>query len=138
MQRWCFGEADDAKVAGMNGEQQPGLCVDRRLVVLQPGAVGGAHLDEPCSTLPHDIWHTEATADLYEPAARTNPPASRRQCRQHEQPRSSVVVDCQRIRRSGQLTYEVAHMNVPGAALSRLQIKLQICVAMGYRGHSRD
>jgi hypothetical protein len=50
----------------------------RGAVVVEVGAVGGAHLGEPRAALGHDVGHAEAAADLDELAARDHRVAARR------------------------------------------------------------
>lgn len=59
-----FGEADDAEVAGVDGEEQGCVGGDGGLEVAGAGAVGGADFDEAGAALAHDVGDAEAAADL--------------------------------------------------------------------------
>ena len=74
-----FGEAFHAVVRRMHFEHQAGVRTDGALVVLGPGAVCGAHLEDAGTSCGDDLGKPERSPDLDELAAETTasfPPAN--------------------------------------------------------------
>jgi hypothetical protein len=59
-----LGESDDAEVAGVDAHDSARPFSDRALVVTEVRAVSRAHLDQARAGLAHDVWDSEAAADL--------------------------------------------------------------------------
>jgi hypothetical protein len=88
-----FDEAHHPVVRRVHLEDEGGVGPDRGCVVGGPGAVGGAHFDEPAAGLGHDLGHPEAAADLDQLAPGYDDLTAAGQRRQREQHRRRVVVD---------------------------------------------
>ena len=124
-------EPPEGEVAAVDLQQQRGVGVDRRLVVAQVGAVGGADLDQAHTRRRHDLGHAERAADLDQLAARHDRRSALREPREHEQHRGGVVVDDQRARRARQEAQLVLDRRAARAALTAREVELEIDVAPG-------
>ncbi len=102
-------------------------------VILEVGAIGRAHLDEPRLALGHDLGQAEGTADLDKLAARHDDLLLRRQGRQHQHRRARVVVHHRCGFRPGQLRKDGLHQLVPFDALAGLPADCQRAVALELR-----
>jgi hypothetical protein len=113
----------------MDLQEQRRVAVDRRLVVAQVRAVGGADLDQAHARRRHDLGHAERAADLDQLAARHDRRPTLREPREHEQHRGRVVVHDQRARRAGQQTQLVLDRRTARAALAAGEVEFEIAVA---------
>ena len=91
--RHRLGEAFDGVVRGMDLHDRRGVGTDRRGVVLEMRAIGGADLDQSAAGAGHDVGNAEGAADLDQLAARDDDLAPVGQRVQHQQHGGSVVVD---------------------------------------------
>ena len=90
------GLPEVARVYAEDRRGDAGAVGERRLVVGEAGAVGGADLDELGAGAGADVGHAEAAADLDELAARDEHPAPGGERAEGEQRRRGVVVDDER------------------------------------------
>ena len=153
-----FGESRDLKIRAVHAQQQPGLFIDRALVVLHPGAVGRAYFPQGGVRLGHDVGDTERSADLDQLSARDDDFSALRQRIQRQQDRGRIIVyddggDAGRqltlgltnrrallARTAGggcphvfiqQLAEQSVHVHVALAALPGFDIELQIRISRG-------
>src|SRR5699024_2956128 len=88
------GEADDAIVAGVDAQHGTGVRAEGASVVGQVGAVGGAHLADPCTGGGDQIGQAEAGTDLDQlSAADDDLPAAAQGGGRQEQGGGAVVDD---------------------------------------------
>ena len=133
LDRHRLDEARDAVVRGEDLEQERGFGRDRRLVVGQAGAVGGADLDQLDAGRLQDLRDAEGAADLDQLAARDHRPAPGGQCGQGEQQRGGVVVDHQRGLGAGHRPQQAVDPAVAIPAPAGLEVELEIAVGVEQR-----
>ena len=143
LDRRLFGESGDLKIGAMHAQQQPGLFIDRPLVVGHPGAVGGAYFAQGGVRLRHDVRDAERSADLDQLSARDDDFSALGQGVERQQDGGCVVVDddggdvlcgAGAVTREAwiqQLAKEPIHVDVALAPVSRFYIELEVGVAGG-------
>ena len=97
---------------------------DRPLVVGQPGAIGGADVDQAGTRLLEHVGNPERPSDLHRLASRHGdvPPGGQR--RQHQQHGGGVVVDHDRLLGAAQLGEQLADGPLARAAVAGGQVEL--------------
>ena len=139
-ERDLVGEADDAVVARVHLEHQPGVCGQRALVVREVRLVRRADLDHPGAGLGHDVGDAERAADLDELPAGDDRLAAARERRDAEHDGGGVVVDRHRGLGAGEPAQQRLDVDVAAAALPALDVVLERRVAardLGDRGGGR-
>jgi hypothetical protein len=126
-----FGEADNAKVAGMDAHEGAGVFADGRRVVVEAGAVGGADLAQAGAGGGHDLGQSKAAADLDELSAGHDDLAIAREGVEREHGGGGVVVDDKGGFASGEGTQEGFDAGGAGATPSRFAADGDIAVAAG-------
>ena len=131
----AVGEALDAIVAGVHLHQQGGVLADGARVVLQMGAIGGAHLHQATAGAGHDLGHPEGAADLHQLPARGGhfPPQS--QGVEDKEDRRRVVVDHGGRFGASELADQGFDVLVTLTALAPGQIEFQRGGRSGHRHH---
>ncbi len=132
------GEPEDAVVAGVGVEEQPRALADRRLVVGEVGAVGGAHLHGDRAAALHHVGQAEGAADLDQLAPGDHDLAAQGEAVEGDQHRGGVVVDHGRRLGAGQLAEQLLDDAVAAAAPAGLQVDLQAAVAGGGLGDAAE
>ncbi len=122
------GEADHAVVGGVDLEDHAGLGTDGADVVLEVGAVGGAHLAQHRAGAAQDVRDPELAADLDQLAARDDDFLSAGQALEREQHRGGAVVDDEGGLRAGEPPQQALDVRVARAALLPGHVHLEIRV----------
>ncbi len=136
--RRCRGEADHAEVRLVHAHQRGGIRADRRLVVGQRRAVGGADLDQPRPGLGEDVGDAEPVADLDQlPAADDHlaPAGERRKAQEHGR---RVVVHRHPRLGTGELGEDASEVGVARAAGAAAEVVLEVGVAARDRAHALE
>ena len=118
-------------------QERPRLGLERGGIVGKPGAVGGAHLDQPAAGLREDLRHAEAAADLHQLAAADHRGAARPQRRQRQHGGARAVVDHVRSFRAEQLAEQRLHVRAAMTAAAGGQVDLEVRIAGGDFGDPR-
>ena len=134
----CFGEADDAEVAGVDAEDGGGVGGCGVGVVVGAGAVGGADFDEAGAGLSEDVWDAEAAADFDGLAAADDDFAVLGVGGECEEECGGVVVDDEGGFCAGEGAEEPVGVMVAGAAGSGGEVEFEVGVAGGDFGHGLD
>ena len=111
---------------------------DRRHVIVDARAVGGAHLAQHRSGLPHHVGHAEAAADLHQLAARNDHLPAAREAGQDQQCRGGVVVDHDGRFGAGERGEQRFGVDRARAAFAAGHVVFQVRVALRDRGHALD
>ncbi len=133
LDRHRLDEPGDAVVGREDLEQERGPGLDRRLVVGEPGAIGGADLDQLDARRLQDLRDAEGAADLDQLAARDHRPAPGGQRGEREQQRRGVVVDHQRRLGAGHRPQQAVDPAVAISAPAGLEVELEIAVGVEQR-----
>ena len=112
-----------------------GLAADGRLVVVDVGPVGGAHLHQAGAALAHHVGDAKPAADLDQLAAGDDHLAIAGQGHEHQEHGGRVVVDHQGCLGAGEPAQELFGVDVARAALPGLQVVLQVGIAQGHGVH---